>query len=213
MFAFLFDRKSGVLTGIAVAALVLILFGGGVLLGLSLRWSREEAVEAVMNPNQAADWLTAKPTVNLKAKPSAPPAGQSAAAAPAEAPSAAGEAATSEAPEPAAGAAAAPASGAPADDWVPMTEGGAPPSPDSPPRFLSGGSYVQVGAYASSTRAEETRAALAARFRGADFAPFLASLSDRGPAQVAVRLGPFASRAAAQRVAGRLERAVVGRGE
>lgn len=37
IFAFLFDRRSGLLTGLALLAIGLLLFGGGVLLGLSLR--------------------------------------------------------------------------------------------------------------------------------------------------------------------------------
>lgn len=218
MFAFLFDRKSGVWTGLAVAGLALILFGGGVLVGMAYHWSREEAVEALANPKQALDWLPAKPELKLEAKPAAPAAGKAGdaatgAPAAAEAPPAAGDAASSEAPEPAAGAEVAPADEAPAGDWAPAFEGDAPPPPNSPSSSLPGGYYVQVGAYASAANAEQTRAALAARFHGETFAPFLAGLSDRGPARVAVRLGPFASRTAAQRVAESLERAVVGRGE
>lgn len=74
MLAFLFDRKSGTLTGLAVAALAVILFAGGVLVGLNIRWSREEAIATALQPTEVAGRLKAR----LKAKsaqPATPAAG------------------------------------------------------------------------------------------------------------------------------------------
>src|SRR5215813_12106539 len=50
MFAFLFDRRSGLKTSLVLAALALLLFGGGVLVGLNLRWSRDDLTAAVLAP-------------------------------------------------------------------------------------------------------------------------------------------------------------------
>jgi hypothetical protein len=239
MFAFLFDRKSGVVTGIVVAALAALLFGGGVLVGLTSRWSQQEAADWVASteawiPEAVLPKAVAKPAAALekgtgKAKDKgAPQAG-------ADAPTS--DAPTADAPAPADREEEPPPEEPPAGEWVPLApsdtspqqqpapspQPAAPPPAvvppaSAPPPPTAGGFYVQVGAYASTANAEVKRAELASRFRGAPFAPFLAPLASPPGAggresvtgvRVAVRLGPFTSHEAARRVADALGRTVV----
>lgn len=79
MLAFLFDRRSGTWTGLTLAALAVILFAGGVLVGLNLRWSREEAIDAALHPAEVAGELKARVKARGKAKPAAPEAPSSSA--------------------------------------------------------------------------------------------------------------------------------------
>ena len=117
MFAFLFDRRSGLKTGLLVTALALLLFAGGILVGLNLRWSREDVTAAVLKPPPLKALLADE-------EDGAGAAGEGAATQP-RGPADQGSDAAPAAPD---GSGEAPATDAPPADWVPMTEGAPPPA-------------------------------------------------------------------------------------
>jgi len=119
MFAFLFDRRSGLRTSLVLGLLALLLFGGGVLVGLNLRWAREELVAeaaSALSSDFGASPLahSSEPEVDKAALPSGE-TGRAASKTP-EAPQS-----TSDREEDAGSSSELPA------DWVPETSGAPPP--------------------------------------------------------------------------------------
>jgi cell division protein FtsN len=206
MFALLFDRKSGILTLLALGAIGLLLFAAGLVTGVNVSWEKLASHMPHDRPQEPA----AAP---------APPA-----AAPEEEPAAAWSRPRAEprrnAPRDSAEQAAftrrEPTS--PPPGWVPLTEGapwpgdeGAAATSDTAQETADAHYFVQAGTFPDESGAEEMRTDLAARCRRQGYAPYVETVWDRyGRRLAAVRLGPFPNEAAAQEVSNRLNGSLVG---
>jgi hypothetical protein len=223
MFALLFDRKSGLLTLLAVGAIGVLLFAAGLVVGVNLSWEKL----ASHLPQTAS---TAIPTVSSSPAPA--PAAASTRATPRTLLSASAEPAAFSRHD----------SSAPPADWVPLTDGapwpggageGETTAASAEPRARAGDStvaggedfadeapakttgaryFVQAGTFSDEAGAEEMRVSLRSRCRGKRYQPFVESVWDRyGRRLIAVRIGPFPDEATAQEVSTSLNGSLVGR--
>lgn len=225
MFALLFDRKSGLLTLLALGAIGVMLFAAGLVIGVHMSWDQlashlpHEAAAAPAALPAAVPAAGTAPGISAWARPrSQTPFRQPA--------------------EPAAFPRREPTS--PPPGWVPLTDGApwpggegesgaqasgsaessamaetvsAPPSatPETATGTVGSHYFVQAGTFPDEAGAEEMRTGLLTRCHGQRYQPFLETVWDRyGRRLVAVRLGPFASEAAALEVANRLNGSLVG---
>jgi cell division septation protein DedD len=224
MFALLFDRKSGLLTLLALGAIGMMLFAAGLVMGARLSW------------DQLASHLPHVAQTAPIVLPAAIPASDTAPAGSAWARPRTRT--SSETAEPAAFPRREAAS--PPPGWVPLTdgapwpggevEGGAHSSEtaetpeaaetvkmaetsDSPAAAGDAAShyFVQAGTFPDEAGAEEMRTNLLARCHGKRYQPFLETVWDRyGRRLVAVRIGPLPDEAAALEVSNGLNGSLVG---
>jgi|GEM_PF-4116030 len=223
MFALLFDRKSGLLTLLAVGAVGVLLFAAGLVVGASLSWQTlaSHLPQQTMASTTAPAAPAPLPTGVARSRPLPSTSATSA------------EPAAFTRREPSA------SSAAPAD-WVPLTDGAPWPgaagesteprartrdvghsaataaedfADEAPEKASSGVRYfVQAGTFSDEAGAEEMRISLRARCRGKHYQPFVESIWDRyGRRLVAVRIGPFPDETTAQEVSTGLNGSLVGR--
>jgi len=208
MFALLFDRKSGLLTLLAVGAIGVLLFAAGLVIGVNLSWEKLAShlpqtialpVPAVSAPAAARDMprpLLTPPAQTASfsrrdlSPSSAPPADWVPLADGAPWPGSAGDSAASA-----------------AEDLADEAPASASAPAPSDVRY-----FVQAGTFSEETGAEEMRTSLRPLCRGKRYQPFVESVWDRyGRRLVVVRIGPFPDEAAAQDVSTRLNGSLVGR--
>ena len=218
MFALLFDRKSGLLTLLAVGAIGVLLFAAGLVVGVNLSWEKlashlPQTANAAVPPVSSLAPTAA--SVSARARPRAllgTPA----------------EPASFSRRDSSVSSSSSPSSSPPAG-WVPLTDGAPWPGAagergdDSRRRHRGprrGCRRRPRPARATSSRRERspTRPAprrcgsACGRCRGKRYQPFVESVWDRyGRRLVAVRIGPFPDEVTAQEVSTGLNGSLVGR--
>lgn len=205
MFALLFDRKSGLLTLLAVGAIGVLLFAAGLVIGVNLSWEK-----LASHLPQSVPVPAAAPAPAATAPASSTP--RTLLATPAQTASFSRRDLS-------------PVS-SPPPDWVPLADGAAWPgraedgaasaaedlADETPAKPSDVRYFVQAGTFSDETGAEEMRTSLRPLCRGKRYQPFVESVWDRyGRRLVVVRIGPFPDEAAAQELSARLNGSLVGR--
>jgi cell division protein FtsN len=212
MFALLFDRKSGILTLLALGAIGLMLFAAGLVTGVNVSWEKLASHMPHDRPQEPAA-APAPPAAAPEEEPAAAAWSRPRAEPRRNAPRESAEQAAFTRREPT----------SPPPGWVPLTEGApwpgdeaaaasAPADPIVTAQEAADAHYfVQAGTFPDEAGAEEMRTGLAARCQRKGYAPYVETVWDRyGRRLAAVRLGPFPNEAAAQEVSNGMNGSLVG---